>query len=293
MRISFCSSRMSCRICAWIVTSSAVVGSSAISSCGLHDSAIAIITRWRMPPESWCGKRSSTLRASGMRTSSSMRSASARAAELLLPWWMRMASAIWSPAVNTGFSEVIGSWKIIAMSAPRMPRIVLSRACARSSTSPLRRRKAMLPPRMRPPPCSTSRISASEVTDLPDPDSPTTASVSPWSTWKDSFLTASTVRSEVEKRTVRSSTARTRPSGRFRAGEDMADAGEKEGGRQAKMAVTGASSPRAWPRYMPSVLKARLRLPWRSTAIRPPVPPMAGSDSCTTACVAASSVAPP
>ena len=39
------------RICAWIVTSSAVVGSSAISSLGLHDSAMAIITRWRMPPE--------------------------------------------------------------------------------------------------------------------------------------------------------------------------------------------------------------------------------------------------
>ena len=43
------------RICAWIVTSSAVVGSSAISSFGAHASAIAIITRWRRPPESWCG----------------------------------------------------------------------------------------------------------------------------------------------------------------------------------------------------------------------------------------------
>ena len=49
---------MSCsssRICAWMVTSSAVVGSSAISSFGLQESAIAIITRWRMPPENWCG----------------------------------------------------------------------------------------------------------------------------------------------------------------------------------------------------------------------------------------------
>ena len=44
------------RICAWIVTSSAVVGSSAISSFGRQASAIAIITRWLMPPESWCGK---------------------------------------------------------------------------------------------------------------------------------------------------------------------------------------------------------------------------------------------
>ena len=45
---------MSCissRICAWMVTSSAVVGSSAIRSLGSQDSAMAIITRWRMPPE--------------------------------------------------------------------------------------------------------------------------------------------------------------------------------------------------------------------------------------------------
>src|SRR5262249_59704011 len=37
--------------CAWMVTSSAVVGSSAISSLGRHESAMAIITRWRMPPD--------------------------------------------------------------------------------------------------------------------------------------------------------------------------------------------------------------------------------------------------
>ena len=43
------------RICAWIVTSSAVVGSSAIRRSGLHESAIAIIARCRMPPENWCG----------------------------------------------------------------------------------------------------------------------------------------------------------------------------------------------------------------------------------------------
>jgi len=46
---------ISSRICAWMVTSSAVVGSSAIKSFGLHDIAMAIITRWRMPPENWCG----------------------------------------------------------------------------------------------------------------------------------------------------------------------------------------------------------------------------------------------
>ncbi len=43
------------RICACVVTSSAVVGSSAISRSGSLTSAIAIITRWRIPPENWCG----------------------------------------------------------------------------------------------------------------------------------------------------------------------------------------------------------------------------------------------
>ena len=43
------------RIWAWTVTSSAVVGSSAMSSFGSLTSAMAIITRWRMPPENSCG----------------------------------------------------------------------------------------------------------------------------------------------------------------------------------------------------------------------------------------------
>ena len=47
-----------------MVTSSAVVGSSAISSAGSLASAIAIITRWRWPPESWCGNASSRCSAS-------------------------------------------------------------------------------------------------------------------------------------------------------------------------------------------------------------------------------------
>ncbi len=49
------SSFISSRICACTVTSSAVVGSSAISSFGSELSAIAIITRCRMPPDIWCG----------------------------------------------------------------------------------------------------------------------------------------------------------------------------------------------------------------------------------------------
>ena len=43
------------RIWAWMVTSRAVVGSSAISSSGPAASAMAIITRWAMPPDSSWG----------------------------------------------------------------------------------------------------------------------------------------------------------------------------------------------------------------------------------------------
>ena len=44
--------RISSRICACVVTSSAVVGSSAIRMRGSAASASAIITRWRSPPDS-------------------------------------------------------------------------------------------------------------------------------------------------------------------------------------------------------------------------------------------------
>jgi peptide/nickel transport system ATP-binding protein len=51
--VSSFSRRIRSRIWAWVVTSSAVVGSSASSRPGLHESAIAIIARCRIPPESW------------------------------------------------------------------------------------------------------------------------------------------------------------------------------------------------------------------------------------------------
>jgi len=50
-----CSSLRRSRIWAWIVTSRAVVGSSAMRSFGRQASAMAIMTRWRIPPEKRCG----------------------------------------------------------------------------------------------------------------------------------------------------------------------------------------------------------------------------------------------
>ena len=55
-----------------MVTSSAEVGSSAISTLGLQASAMAIMARWRMPPESWCGYSLTRCCGSGMPTSCSI-----------------------------------------------------------------------------------------------------------------------------------------------------------------------------------------------------------------------------
>ena len=50
-----CNSRISFKICACVVTSNAVVGSSAMSRPGSSTRAAAIMMRWRWPPEIWCG----------------------------------------------------------------------------------------------------------------------------------------------------------------------------------------------------------------------------------------------
>ncbi len=47
--------RSSSRIWAWVITSSAVIGSSATISDGRQARAMAISTRWRIPPDSSCG----------------------------------------------------------------------------------------------------------------------------------------------------------------------------------------------------------------------------------------------
>lgn len=52
---SFCLSLIRSSTCFWTVTSSAVVGSSQMSSSGRVMSAIAIMTRCRIPPENSCG----------------------------------------------------------------------------------------------------------------------------------------------------------------------------------------------------------------------------------------------
>ena len=193
---SRCSSRSRSKICACTVTSSAVVGSSAIRMSGRQASAIAIITRWRMPPDILCGWSSTRRSGAGMPTWRSISMARSRAARRSSPACTRSDSPIWSPTVYTGFSEVIGSWKIIEMRLPRTSPMRASLACTRSSP-----RNSTRPARMRPGGEGMRRSSASAVMLLPQPDSPTTHSVSPGLTSKSTPLSTSAV-----PRRVRNST---------------------------------------------------------------------------------------
>ena len=115
-----------------MVTSRAVVGSSAMRRLGLHDSAMAIITRWRMPPESWCGYSLTRRSAFGMCTTFSISTVLSMASRRPRPSCRRSASAICSPQVKTGLSEVMGSWKTIEISLPRIFRSLFAGMVTRS-----------------------------------------------------------------------------------------------------------------------------------------------------------------
>ena len=99
-----------------------------------------------------------------------------RAAARSRPLCSRSDSAICSPMVNTGFRLVIGSWKIIAISLPRIARMrgsgrleqidASDRRASTNRTSPLDDASG---------PCAAAGASRVRlVTDLPEPDSPTT-----------------------------------------------------------------------------------------------------------------------
>jgi len=98
--------------------------------CGLQANAMAIITRWRMPPENWCGTGSSvyplpyphqpeefndTLLSIFFRHPQ----CSINGSETCLQW-------------STPVSDVIGSWNIMPICAPRTERISSDARCSRS-----------------------------------------------------------------------------------------------------------------------------------------------------------------
>jgi hypothetical protein len=219
--VSACRRFRSFRYCSWMVTSSAVVGSSAISTAGSSLMAIAPTTRCFMPPLIWCGYWSR--RCSGAAISTRRRAATAsdlsaaRGPRLR----RRIASRSWSPIENTGLSEVCGSCSTMEMRRPRMSRIsagVRSRIFSPSSrTSPLM---------VRAPPLGSRRITDSAVTLLPQPDSPTRPSTSPRRRVKLTPSTALTTPRRRKKCVCRSRTSRT-------GGSLIAGAASDRGGRVA------------------------------------------------------------
>src|ERR671930_121615 len=137
-----------------------------------------------------------------MPTAFSSSSARPRACFFVTSRWSWIASTSCAPIRCTGFSDVIGSWKIIAMSFPRMSRrrleLIVSRFSPLKIASPL---EIVFRFGLRP-------MIVRQVTLLPEPDSPTIPSVSPFSTEKLTPSTALTIPSSVRKWVLRSRTSR-------------------------------------------------------------------------------------
>ena len=164
-----CSSRSRFRYWAWMVRSRLVVGSSAMSRRGSQEMPMAPTMRWRMPPDISCGYCSRRVCGEGMRTDFSSSHARLHALARPAPSCTRIGSATWSPIVNSGFSEAMGSCRIMAMRLPRTRRISASDFCSRSSPS-----NSILPLAMRAAGGSRRRMVSASVL-LPEPDSPTIA----------------------------------------------------------------------------------------------------------------------
>ena len=157
--------------------------------------AMAIIARWRMPPENSWGSSSTRWSGCGMPTRPSISiGPGPRLPACSAPSWIRAISAICRPTVCTGLSAVSGSWKIIAISPPRTERIRCSLGREQVLALPEhavgldRRRRLGIRPMM-----------LIAVTDLPDPDSPTMANTSPRRTSKLTPSTALTMPASVVK----------------------------------------------------------------------------------------------
>src|SRR5271157_2842846 len=189
------SSAKSLMISVCVMTSRALVGSSAISSAGECMIAMAISTRCACPTLICAGKRSRNSRSCGSPTL--FRAPSIAAARLLLVpcAWAFHASASWVPIRNAGFKLESGLCRTKAISRPRMLRI--SRSDAASKSRPRNsRRPAALPPLQ----ASSFRM-ANAMVLFPEPLSPTSPRISPRWIWKDTRLS---VRGLLGKSTQRS-----------------------------------------------------------------------------------------
>src|SRR5881628_2044760 len=184
------------------MTSSAVTGSFAITSFGLHARAIAIITRCRMPPENSCGK--SRRRSRLIPTSSKSSPTRSIASSSSTFSWRMIGSAICWPMFRTGFREFIAPWKMIEMSFQRTFRIRMSEALMRS------RPRNTIEPEMILPLYGRRRIRARAVVVFPHPLSPARPRASPSSRSNETPSTACTGPDSVAYSITRSLTSRSR-----------------------------------------------------------------------------------
>ena len=99
------------------VTSRAVVGSSASRTSGWQASAIAIVTRWRMPPENSCGYRRT--RSLGMPTSSNSSRARVLGGLFGQPGPHAQHLDNLEPIRRTGLNAFIAPWNTMAISVQR------------------------------------------------------------------------------------------------------------------------------------------------------------------------------
>src|SRR6185295_10842302 len=129
-----------------------------------------------------------------MRTRLSICTARSSASLRDSPSCKRSTSAICSPTVYTGLSDVIGSWKTIAISLARIFRISSGGSGTRSRPCHSTRPATILPGGI-----GTSLSTVIAVTDLPQPDSPTTHTVSRRSTLRSTPSTACNQPSSVLK----------------------------------------------------------------------------------------------
>src|SRR5262249_10740969 len=111
-------------------------------------------------------------------------------------------SSIWCPTLRIGFSAARGFWKIIDISGPRGLRIWSSPAARMSRPVKCMAPSAICPARSR------MRMTAYDVTDLPEPDSPTMPTVSPFAMVTLTCCTALTMPRRVGNSTVRALTSR-------------------------------------------------------------------------------------
>ena len=159
-------SNIKSRICSCTVTSKAVVGSSAINRSGFVSKVVAIIARCLMPPESSKEYPSILLSGSGILTARNISTQRSLASFLFSLLCCLKTPDICSPIVMYGFSELIGSWNIIATSLP----LILFNSLSGSPSISLFL-KITLPVAT---PFGSSRpIRESTVWLLPEPDSPT------------------------------------------------------------------------------------------------------------------------